>query len=167
MSSHAPVMSAPARPSIAGPWTSWALVYAAVTAGVLSCEIALSMSIEGAATPAEQRWVLWAALLTGVTLPAGLAGHVAERRSGDPAHGARVRGRLAVAMGAFALLVGSGRVASHANRLFAHIDADADEPLTMVSLGLQLMIAMAATAALVAYAAHERGRAHAAVHPHP
>lgn len=149
-------LSMPGRPSAARPWRNWALVYAAVTAGILSCEIAISVSIEGAATAAERSLIVWTVLLTGVTLPAGLAGYVSERRTGDPALGARMRGRLATAMGGFALLVGIGRVSVHARDLARHVGARADEPITTLSLALQLLFALASTAALTAFAVHER-----------
>lgn len=132
-----------------GAWP-WALAYGAITVGAFSLDVAITEALDGAATPAQEQ-LLWGAAVVGLaSLSLGVAAFVRLLFSSSST--LHVRRRVAVATTCVAGAIGVGRVGLLVERLVRHVSLDRDEPLTTVSLSLQIAIAATAAGAVVAFA---------------
>ena len=131
----------------------WAFASGVTAIGLLAADLAIGEMIDGAPTAAGQRLVGTSALAALVLVPLGLGLRRLLRRSIDrsPPAGA-ARRPAAYVVGALAAGWAGTRVPMVLSRLLWHVSLDADEPLTTLSLGLQLLLSTftTATVALIA-----------------
>lgn len=142
----------------ASPW-SWTFASGAVAVGLLAADVAIGELIDGAPTIAEQRVVDSAGLLAVVLIPTGLGLRRWLRRSSRLSTAGPGRRTAAVVLGVLAMLWAATRLPMLLSRVIWHVSSDADEPLTTVSLALQLLVSLLVTGivALFAIAEHRAG----------
>lgn len=143
-----------------GPWLAWHVVTAAVLVGLIAAEVAVNQAIGGAATAAQQTLLAWSIALAVLLIPAGVVAR-SHLRGTDP-RGARASAATDGWMAGIAGVVELARSSVFVSRLVDHVRLDRDEPLTTVSIALQLVIALTFAVGFAAFAALGRRRARAA-----
>ena len=139
-----------ARP--VGRWTVWALTSGAITFGTFAADVALTGMIDGAATRAEATLLWRTAVLAVVSLASGVAGYLRLVRSPTTDRWHERRRRLALTTAVVAAVIGAVRISILGGRLVRHVRLDRDEPLTTVSLALQVTVAVAGYGLLLTFA---------------
>lgn len=148
---HRPHTNPIRPPATTSPDAWWLVAYASLGAALIAGEIAVNLVVSGAASDSQITTLRWsgfgAALLALVA--AGSFG-AARRPVGDRRNESASR-RVPAARGVVGLAVAfeAGRAFRFAARLVHEIRLQRDEPLTALELGLNLVIALIVTAALV------------------
>lgn len=165
MTSVSPVHVRPrAADELARTRWAWAVAHGAVAIGFVAADVAIGESIDGAPTAGEQRLVDGGAALAIVLIPLGLVLGRSLRRSIWSSAAWRERRLVAVGVGFLAAFVAVTRVPMLLSRLIWHVSLDVDEPLTTVSLTLQVLVSIVVNGALLVFAMAEHRNSSP---PHP
>lgn len=161
VTSVSPVHAHPAAvDELARTWWAWALAHGTLAFGLVAAEVAIVESIDGAPTVGEQRLVDFGTASAVVLVPLGLGLARSLRRSPWSCSAWRARRAVGSAVGAIAAVLAVTRVPTLVSRLIWHVSVDADEPLTTLTLSLQVLVSVGITGALVSFAvAEHRGAA--------